>query len=563
MNQSTVTVSDGYTLALANDVTKSTTTAAIWTFNGTTAIYKHEAKSAGYAVENNQIVYNLPSGGATVAVSGVKSTEGLSINGTTVLVSNSALDGKTVTVSDGYTLALDSNVMMPTTTSASWSYSNGTATYRSAATSEGYRLEDNQINYIEASGGETFTVAGVKSKDGLSLSGKVVTVANSALNKNAVSISDGYTLALGEDVPISVNTKESWTLKDNVATYTGAATSEGYLLSDNKISYTAASGGEIFTVSGVKSTSGLSINDKVVTVANSALNQAEVTISDGYTLALGDDVTESKNKTGWTKLDNGNTVYQTDTTTAGYKLSDNKISYVAEIQGETLAELSGIDSASTPTIDDSGITFAADNFEDNVAVIQSKTANFNFTAGDYLDKEFSGTDKIDKISNAGSKLIINGNAGGDKINNSGSDVTIAGGAGDDQITLSGGDAGGNTYVYADGDGKDILFNFKANDTIQVMGTASVDANVKNKDVVFTVGKGTITVRDAATLNTAISIVNSAGKAISDNTYTTDGIISGKKIELSETLKKPYTQTEGLSPATARVAQFPAAQVMIP
>lgn len=44
------------------------------------------------------------------------------------------------------------------------------------------------------------------------------------------------------------------------------------------------------TVKGVKSTSGLSINDKVVTVKKASVNATKITISDGYTLKLGDDV---------------------------------------------------------------------------------------------------------------------------------------------------------------------------------------------------------------------------------------------------------------------------------
>ena len=451
-----------------------------------------------------------------------------------------------MTITDGYNLSLADDVTRTSTAEAAWSLNGNTAIYKHATTSAGYDVINNQIVYTAASGGATVAVNGVKSSDGLTINGNTVTVANSALNQGTVTISDGYALALDINVMTPATTSANWSYRNGTATYRSAATTAGYILENNQIRYIEASGGGEVSISGVKSASELTISGNVVTVANSALNQAEVTISDGYTLALGDDVAQSKTQMGWIKLDNGNITYQTNSTTAGYKLADNKIIYAEEILGETLAELGGIDSASTPTLDDNGITFAASNFEDNVAIIQSKTANFNLTAGDYLDKEFSGTEKIDKITNAGSKLKINGGAGNDKISNSGSGVTIEGGAGEDNVSLSGGDEGGNTYVYNDGDGKDIIFNFKGNDTIQVMGAASVEANVKSKDVVFTVGKGTITVRDAATLNTAISIVDSAGKAILENTYTTDGVISGNKIELAESLKKPYTQAEGIT-----------------
>ena len=196
-------------------------------------------------------------------------------------------------------------------------------------------------------------------------------------------------------------------------------------------------------------------NEGAVAVYKSALGTESVTISRGYTLALGNDVAESKNQTGWTKLANGNMAYQAGAMTEGYKIESNAISYIASVAGATVAEFSGIDSASTPALDDKGASLAAGNFEDNVAVIQSENNNFYLAAGDYADKEFSGTDKVDKINNAGSKLKINGGAGGDKINNSGSGVTVEGGAGDDNVSLSGGDEGGNTYIYNDGDGKDV------------------------------------------------------------------------------------------------------------
>ena len=44
------------------------------------------------------------------------------------------------------------------------------------------------------------TVSGVKSADGLSVSGSTVTVAASALDTDKVTISNGYLLALGNNV---------------------------------------------------------------------------------------------------------------------------------------------------------------------------------------------------------------------------------------------------------------------------------------------------------------------------------------------------------------------------
>ena len=191
------------------------------------------------------------------------------------------------------------------------------------------------------------------------------------------------------------------------------------------------------------------------------------------------------------------------------------------------------------------MTLTADNFANNVEVVNSKIYNFELATNDYAGKSFTATENADKITNAGSKVIVEGNAGNDKISNSGSGVTINGGAGDDNVTISGAE-GGNTYVYSNGDGKDIIYNFSANDKIQIRGTTDIEEEIKNNDAVFKVGKGTITVKDATTSNMKIALINSEGETISENQYTTNGVISGNKITLSESLKKLYMQEDKIS-----------------
>ena len=280
------------------------------------------------------------------------------------------------------------------------------------------------------------------------------------------------------------------------------------------------------TITGVKSADGLTLSDKTVTVANSALSSANVIISAGYSLALGDDVLKSSIKpAGWSTVENGNIVYQSEFITAGYSLADNQISYMEEQAGKTLAELSGVKFSATPLVENNLITFAKDNFDDNVAVVSSKIHNFKLTEGDYAGKVFSGTTKVDKISNAGTNLAING------------------GTGNDYVTLGG---GSNTFVYNNGDGKDILYNFSGTDKIQIVGAKTAEDSLKGKDIIFKVGKGTITLKDSAENNMTIALIDSDGETISENKYTTSGIISDDKIRLSATLKKSYTQEAGIT-----------------
>ena len=305
---------------------------------------------------------------------------------------------------------------------------------------------------------------------------------------------------MADDVTKSETTPEGWSIDNNVATYKKTATTAGYTLKDNQISYVGDSGGEtLVTVNGVKSTDGISINDKTVKVAASALNQAAVTISEGYTLALADDVATQGGE--WTH----------DGTTAAYKklnytLENNQIIY----EDATLIELNGVNNSATPIVNENNVTISSEDFaEEEISIVEG--GNYNFI----LDKDNPGK-------------IFNGSSQADKITNNGEDITISGGAGNDNVTLSGGSEGKNTYVYADGDGNDYLYNFKSDDTIKVNAT-DITANIKGNDVVFKVGKGTITAKKAATSEgTAITIVDSNDKFISANIYTKDGVRGGSE-----------------------------------
>ena len=364
LSQDTVSISGrGYKLKFDSGVDEPKTTKAGWSLSDNTATYKAAYTSAGYKVEGNQISYVSESGGETlITVTGIKSLSGLSLKNKVVTVSDAALNQDTVTISNGYKLAFGSNVTKTKTTPEGWSLSGNTATYKAAYTSAGYKVEDNQISYVSESGGETLiTVTGVKSLSGLSLKDKVVTVSKAALKQGTVSISGtGYKLALADDVTKTKTTPEGWSFSGNTAIYKTAYTSAGYKVEGNQISYVSESGGEtLITVTGVKSLDGISLNNKVVTVAASALKKSKVSISTGYKLALADDVTKTKTTPeGWS-LSGNTATYKTAYTSAGYKLANNKISYVKESGGKTLVTVTGVKSLSGLSLKNKVVTVAA------------------------------------------------------------------------------------------------------------------------------------------------------------------------------------------------------------
>ena len=339
----------------------------------------------------------------SLTVTGVTSLDGLSLSGKIVTVSASSLGTNKVTISDGYTLALGDDVE-GSTTKKSWTLKNSTATYKQTTTA-GYSLVDNEIIYSKKSSKTLATVKGVKSVDGLSVKKKVVTVNAASLGTSDVTISDGYKLALGDDVS-SASTKKSWTLKNSTATYK-QTTSAGYSLADNEIIYTKKSSKTLATVKGVKSLDGLSVSKKIVTVSASSLGTEKISVSDGYTLKLGDDVSSSTTKKSWT-LKNSTATYK-QTTSAGYELVDNEIIYTKKVSS-TLAKVTGAKNLDGLKVSGSTVKLSGDALSKKVTV--SGDYIFDF-ASDYSKATITGSSSDDTILARGKNISISGGAGAD------------------------------------------------------------------------------------------------------------------------------------------------------
>ena len=127
------------------------------------------------------------------------------------------------------------------------------------------------------------TVKGVKSLDGISLSGKKVKVAKSSLNASKVTLSGtGYTLALASDVS-KPSTKKAWSLSGTTATYK-QTTSAGYKLASNakSITYTKKATKTLATVKGAKSKSGFTLSGTTLKLATNSLSKKVSVSSANY-----------------------------------------------------------------------------------------------------------------------------------------------------------------------------------------------------------------------------------------------------------------------------------------
>jgi Ca2+-binding RTX toxin-like protein len=131
-----------------------------------------------------------------------------------------------------------------------------------------------------------------------------------------------------------------------------------------------------------------------------------------------------------------------------------------------------------------------------------------------------GNAKNNTIYGGGGANTIYGDSGNDTLYGEAGKDTLYGGVGNDTLT---GGAGNDTFVYANGDGNDTIKDYAVGqDTLQISsGSISKTALANsNKDLVFTVGTGKITLSNAATM--AISLKDSRGSYTASNTAITLG-----------------------------------------
>ena len=518
-NFKTITISEGVI-----DTSALTTTVAVAAhFDGNT--YVSTKTASKWTTDASSVNYTAAKPATNLfTLSGVKTTSGISVDNSkkTATLSAANLNKKNVTFSENagsYTLALN-GVSAAKKTAAHFDGN----TYVSASNTLGYAVDSNKtsIKYTAAkSATNLFGLSGVKTTSGISVnnSKKVATLSAANLNKKNVTFSENagsYTLALNG---VSAAKKTAAHFDGN--TYVSASNTLGYAVDSNKtsIKYTAAkSATNLFGLSGVKTTSGIVVNNskKTATLSAANLNKKNVTFSENagkYTLALNDNVDTTKEKIAakWTTLKNGNVAYQSAGTGDFYSLNSKKtaVSYNASVAGAIKVEFSGV--KGTPTISGGTVKLTASNFKSNVSVASNAGGYKVSLSGDFKGKTFSAT------------------AGKDSIVSSGKNITIAAGKGNDKVTLG----SGNTFFYAKGDGNDTLYNFSSTAKIKLSGTSKATPTIssKNDDVVFTTDGGKITVKNAAQ-GTAIKVVNSKDKVISNYTYTTDGIADGKSITLN-------------------------------
>ena len=314
---------------------------SVWTLNGTTATYGN----------GNETL---------ITVNGVKSPDGLNLNDKIVTVSKDSVNKSNITISDGYTLALESDIKPSKNVSAHFSG----LTYKSASNSAGYSLSNDKksIDYTPpVAETDLFTLTNVKNTDSINVdtAKKTVTLKAGNLTGKNVSLTGDYSLALS-----GVNPSTSTAAHFSGLTYKSASNSEGYSVSADKksVTYTSAvAESDLFSLTNVKNTDSINVDTakKTVTLNAGNLTGKNVSITGDYSLKLGNDVPTSTTKTAgsFTKFASGTATFKTSSFSDFYSLKNNQVTYTAPSGGKTIS-IKNLKSSATLDKVKAGITIS-------------------------------------------------------------------------------------------------------------------------------------------------------------------------------------------------------------
>ncbi|MBQ7494099.1 MAG: hypothetical protein IJT47_06710, partial [Selenomonadaceae bacterium] len=326
-----------------------------------------------YKLNGGKIKHEYQLGGTTFTISGADTSK-VTVDGNTVKLTADAFTDNEITLTDGTDAAVENQVDyklslgdLPTTGATiteTKTLNNGTVNYTASGTGTYYTLLNNTATRTAQTGGEKFTLTGIKSADGVMVDNYKVTVTAQALDMTAPS---PYTVKLDGDaftlnfIANTNGTEIPATLLNGV--YTSAYTPEHFTGNSKEYTFTPETGKTTFTISGISDAAKLGenviIDGTTVKISASALKAGETEIKltgDNYTLALGEGMAAPTSVTEPT-LKEG--VYTSAGETDGYTLDGNTITYSAttrkSVEFENIADEA---QASNITVDGTEITIA-------------------------------------------------------------------------------------------------------------------------------------------------------------------------------------------------------------
>ena len=402
------------------------------------------------------------------------------------------LNKKAVTISDGYTLKLGSDVTAAVESAAT--LKNGKYTTAGVKTT-GYKLANNKISYLTKNL-KTITFSGLTSgakASDITVSGKKITLGKNAIPTDGTAVSvktSGYTLTT-DNLSAVIISNNGAAKKANYYFATSGKTPTDYVKttgSDKKTYYIKKDAK--FT----KAYAEYGINTKV--------------IDDGKTESY-----MAAAPSGYTKIIDANGTFYTNAITMSAKLTN------ASAVGKNLVLTAGKESLTvsgaakkTVEVTAKGIVYKAaagllTNTSTNaVTITENYNASKGYTASASI-KSVNATKVKENIAINGSKasqITITGGKGNDSLIGGKNNDTLSGGAGNDTLT---GGKGKDLFIYSAGN--DVITDYATSDRISI-GAAISKSSVKDSDATFTINSGTLTVKNGKGKN--ISFIEADGTA---------------------------------------------------
>jgi len=541
VNGTTITLEEGTEQKWVADGTSTTTKKSI-----KYTVETHKGSSQALATLTNLVKGLTPDkDGKIEGIEVTKPTKDASTGAVTtkgtIKISQEVLNQKDVTLSkgaDNYIIEL-AGVAEPAYSEPEISVSGTTATVKQDVL-EGYKLEGNTIKYTKSAEGTVLAkVTGLKSnftEDDITLDNTTIKIGVGALGTSKVALANqnggNYNLKLEDGVP-NVNSDEvkdganQWSVSGSTATLKNVKPAYYELANDEKsITVKSSTNSTMVTVSGLKS--GLkAIDGEISGIEAIAPTYKEETQQDGTNKQVLDEggliVLDAQSVLGTStvKISNG----------ADYKLQVEGYD-TPEISGETWTNSKGsatlkgkISKGFTMSDDERTLTYSSEVKSATLATIKGLNTSTTLTA-DHLDTDnqtiaLTGEDLTEKVTIGGGKYAfdfgadyenasITGSTSADVITVNGVGVSINAGKGDDYVSMYGygtdeNDTNkeiGDTFIYASGDGNDVIADFSSYDKIKLTsGTITADSikfgsgDDGADDVVISIGTGSITLLD--------------------------------------------------------------------
>ncbi|MBR2179215.1 MAG: calcium-binding protein [Selenomonadaceae bacterium] len=173
------------------------------------------------------------------------------------------------------------------------------------------------------------------------------------------------------------------------------------------------------------------------------------------------------------------------------KNAKNKFITIVDSKGNSTSKVYPDPTSKTITDADSAVVTVSSDIKTIVASTRTKAVKIT---GNSLANTIKGGSGNDTINGAAGKDSLLGNAGNDSLSGGTGADTLYGGKGNDTLT---GGSGNDVFVYASGDGNDVITDYTAGqDKIKLTSGSIASASIKGNDMILKIGSGSITLKNS-------------------------------------------------------------------